>query len=50
MGRIEARICEMEELFARVCGENKKLKIILTEKRKQETHFESYMKEFEKVG
>lgn len=40
----------MEELIVRVCQENKKLKMILKEKQKQETHFDSYMKEFEKVG
>jgi hypothetical protein len=46
---IENRIQEMEELVVKVCNENKKLKIILKEKQKQELHFDSYMKEFEKV-
>ena len=39
----------MEDLIVRVCNENKKLKIILKEKQKQEIHFDSYMKEFEKI-
>jgi hypothetical protein len=40
----------MEDLIVRVCNENKKLKIILKEKQKQELQFDSYMKEFEKVN
>lgn len=40
----------MEELIVKMCDENKKLKIIIKEKQKQEVQFDSYMREFEKVN
>lgn len=40
----------MEELIVRLCQENKKLKLVLKEKKKHEVQFDSYMKEFEKVA